>query len=108
MSEQWNEAPVDKRKLLKIKVKSLAAEAKIIRKEEFRSNRQTRDALYWHRIFVVRTEARATHVAYGLIRGRTYKQIEQNPKGKPDWDKVKAMLKKYGPPDWETVLKKAA
>lgn len=102
------DADIDKRKFLKVKIKSLAAEAKIIRQEEFRSNLKTRDALYWHRIFVVRKEARATNIAYGILRGKSYNQIEQKAHSEPDWKRVKEMLKKYGSSDWETVLKKAA
>lgn len=117
----------DRRHLLKIKLKSLAAEAKIIRKAEralafppslpinhfskeerdknpdfikrsaveirrmkaaqrarFRSNpwygqnRETLSAIREHRVIDVREEARATHLAYGFVRGKTYQQIEGN------------------------------
>lgn len=117
----------DRRHLLKIKLKSLAAEARIIRKAEnrlqipamvagdtpaltkeereknpelsksiakqariarnwhraqFRSkpwygeNRARLEELQLHRVRDVRESARATHLAYGFIRGRTYAQME--------------------------------
>ena|SRR5688572_4355364 len=88
---------VDQRLYLKVKVKSLAAEAKIIRKEEKRcKNSSLRNGLYRHRIDVVRYEARHTNLAYGFLRGRTYSQIESGAKKPPDWAKVRKMVEKYG------------
>jgi hypothetical protein len=90
---------VDERLYLKVKVKSLAAEAKIIRKEEKRcKNSSLRNGLYRHRIDVVRYEARHTNLAYGFLRGRTYSQIESGAKKPPDWAKVRKMVEKYGAP----------
>lgn len=81
---------------LKVKIKSLAAETRIIRAEERKSLGRGRamDAAYYpddkkkcyatyeklrhHRIEVVRREARATHLAYAFIRGKS------NPEGA--WD----------------------
>jgi len=90
----------DRREMLRVKVKSLAAEAKIIRREEKRMRGGAlRDELALHRRGVVRSEARHTHLAYGFIRGRTLQQIE----GRTEWpafvsrERVQAMLKKYGP-----------
>lgn len=87
---------VDRREMLRVKLKSLAAEAKIIRFEERRSRGELLGELWAHRVFIVRAEARATHVAYGLIRGHAYERIER-PKSAPDWDKVKGMIERYGP-----------
>jgi len=71
---------------LKVKIKSLAAEAQIIRKEEVkRKGRKTNEPLAWndiycdlhkHRVLNVRQEARATLLAYAYLRQRTYKQVE--------------------------------
>jgi hypothetical protein len=117
----------DRRHLLKIKLKSLAAEAKIIKKAEgrlriteprspipreatkeehvanpelahaaalilrlakrqhrakFRSqpwydaNRSQLAEMQLHRVGTLRSAARATHLAYGFLRGRTYDQME--------------------------------
>jgi len=98
---QANRPLLDKRQLLKIKVKSLAAEARIIRHEELRGG-PLRAEMYHHRTTVVRFEARAAHLAYGLIRGRSIAQMEPNPRLTAEctaglMDKVRAMVKKYGP-----------
>ena len=88
---------------LKIKLKSLAEEQRIIRKEElsikngkfsYKSN-QRRESIYLHRVMHVRPIIRATHIAYGLIRGLQYHEIENSPKSIPNWNKVKEMIKKY-------------
>jgi len=82
---------------LKIKLKSLAEESRIIRKEELLSkpNIDKINSLHDHRIHVVRPVARATHLAYGLLNGLDYRQIENHNKTVPDWKKVEAMVKKY-------------
>jgi hypothetical protein len=74
---------------LKIKLKSLDAEAKIIKKEEDKLlayARYTKGADQYkkfeevrrHRKWDVRLEARATHLAYGMLRGRSFKEIEKH------------------------------
>lgn len=88
---------VDRREQLRVKVKSLAAEAKIIRREELRTHGALRDELYLHRVGVVRREARSAHLAYGFIRGRTYLQLEAKCHKAPSWDDVRRLCKKYGP-----------
>lgn len=88
----------DRRKMLRIKFMSLAAEARIIRKEEKHTRNNTlREELYLHRIKVVRKHARDTHIAYALLRGRTYAQVEPKAYTDPDWPSIVSMLKKYGP-----------
>jgi len=88
---------------LKIKLKSLAEEARIIRKEEltikngkfsYKAN-QRRESIYLHRVLHIRPITRATHLAYGLIKGLGHVQIERTPKTTPNWSKVKAMVEKY-------------
>lgn len=86
----------DQRGYLKVKIKSLAEEARIIRKEEKRSKGDKREGLYFHRIRVVRREARHSLLAYGFIRGRKYRQIEATCKTPPDWSEVQRMVLKYG------------
>ena len=88
---------MDKRTYLKVKIKSLAAEAKIIRTEEKRARRPgLRRGLEDHRKGIVRTEARHTHLAYGFIRGREYHQMESSTHETPNWEKVRKMVEKYG------------
>jgi len=107
MYDKSGKVIVDRREQLRVKIKSLAEEAKIIRKEEGKTFGQLREELYLHRIGIVRNEARHAHLAYGFIRGRTYEQMEANAKSAPDWDHVKRLVKKYGPKE-EIQFKKAA
>src|SRR5690348_6675706 len=83
---------------IKIKIKSLAEEAKIIRQEElkFPGEYEVRRGLYEHRMNSVRPECRAANLAYGFLRGKSYEQIERNPKTKPNWSRVQRIAEKYG------------
>lgn len=99
----------DRREMLRVKIKSLAAEAGIIRREEHRQRFDRRGRargfgpiaaeLQWHRTGVVREEARLAHIAYALVRGRDADTIEPNGPGltAEQWKRVRAMLVKYGP-----------
>jgi len=80
---------------LKIKEKSLALEARIIRREEQKAKKSarwhrarqeeekakefegTRKTLYEHRIDVVRFECRATNLARAYIKGTPYRNVER-------------------------------
>jgi hypothetical protein len=97
MYDKLGKTIVDRREMLRVKVKSLAVEAKIIRKEELRSNGQLREELYLHRTGIVRSEARNSHLAYGFIKGRSLEQMERTHKSVPDIDKIKRLCIKYGP-----------
>ena len=92
-----NGVVIDRREMLRVKLKVLTAEAKIIRKEERRSRGLLRDELHNHRVLELRRAARATHMAYGLIRGRSIERIEVAPRTPPNWSEVGRLLKKYGP-----------
>ena len=84
---------------LKIKLKSLAAEARIIRKEELKNKGKwawQAESFHVHRTQHLRPITRATHVAYGLLRELEYLQIEPTTKSQPDWSKVRSMVAKYG------------
>lgn len=99
---------------LRVKIKSLAAEADIIRKEEARAKRsaawnrghqQEEPAaafthelfgLHHHRTHVVRKEARAAQCAYAILRDRPYAATEPGAKTYPDMDKVAGMLVRFG------------
>lgn len=110
---------------LKVKVKSLAAEARIIRLEEHRAKGRRvatdakgsdkgdsrplfgfkgrhdakRESLHRHRVRDVRSEARAALLAYAFIRGREYATVERpaadNP---PDLKRVRQLVEKFGSP----------
>lgn len=106
---------------LKIKIKSLAVESIIIRKEErkvrgsrnwlkkrddtFLANTPSPEYtsawglhydLHHHRTVHVRHEARAAQIAYGYLRGREFRQIENgNIYNAPDWGRVIILISKY-------------
>jgi hypothetical protein len=93
---------------LRVKLKSLAEEARIIRREELKCKKLgqgaswERQSLYDHRIGTVRREARATLLAYQYLRGIPYAACETpNPeKHNPiNMDSLCHMLKKYGGTD---------
>lgn len=96
---------------MRIKVKSLAAESAIIKKDEkayLNAARKHKDpyrkgkafgvyeALSEHRRHVVRRAARETLLAYGYLRGRDYRRIESKAHHHPRWESVYAMVKRYG------------
>lgn len=110
----------DTRLYLKIKIKSLTEETRIIRREESKQRElrkvfdttksQRANKYFWglraHRQVDIREEQRATLLAYAYLRGKTYASVEGNAhKGAPAWDRVRAMVSKYGPKeDWRTPV----
>ena len=92
---------INKKLALKVKVKHLAEEARIIRTEEQRNYGDTRDWLYLHRITGVRPECRATHIAYAFARGVELRKIEKYPEEIPIsvWARVAKMVKLYSDKD---------
>jgi hypothetical protein len=106
---------------LKIKAKSLDAEAKIIRKEELklkkqmswaRNNQKAEEegtfyrkyrSVQSHRTWNVRNEARATHLARAFIAGMPYRYIENKRIDDRLFDtyivpRIHSMVVKYGHP----------
>lgn len=96
---------------LKIKIKSLADEARTIRKEELRlrglmrdnpaqrtaQNSGTREGLYLHRVKAVRDASRASLLAYAFLRGKPYAVVENNKTGNwPPLAEVRRLASKYG------------
>ena len=81
---------------LKIKIKSLAAETKIIKHEESKLHGEARQSLQHHRKTVVRHEARHSLLAYGYMRGRPYRSIEMKCHEDPNWQKVQKMVERFG------------
>lgn len=61
---------------LRVNVKSLAAEAKIIRQEQQRAGVAYRHMLSEHRRGTLRSEARYAQLALALLRGRRYRTVE--------------------------------
>lgn len=97
---------------LRVKIKSLAEEARIIRLEERRAKGRRvspgvflgrDDKLWWslnaHRTWDVRNEARSSILAYAFIRGRSYAACERPAKDNPpDLKRVLHLVEKYGAP----------
>ena len=82
---------------LKVKVKSLAEEAKIIHSMEGKTNNtHLRGSLYAHRKCVVAKEERDSLLAYSCLRFIPYSQVELFTHNSPDWDNVKRIVKKFG------------
>ena len=87
---------------LRVKIRSLAEEAKIIRHEEAKCRRphaeprEPYEQLRLHRTGEVRDEARSALLAYGLLRGRAYAQIERFSLEPPDLNRVLELLRKFG------------
>lgn len=103
---------------LKIKLMSLAAEAKIIRRQEqklVKRRRQLRAAgrdvpndigglsdvlvsMHNHRTLEVRREARSAHLAYGYLRGTPYRAMEWRCEDyhQPNWKRVLEIVNKFG------------
>ena len=102
---------------LKIKSKSLAEEARIIRKEEQKLKQHSRNTIgidykrefrsaisciKEHRTGIVRYESRATHLALAFLNNKPYKSIEKTRKPEKDYEfnayvvpRVVAMVSKY-------------
>lgn len=98
---------------LKIKILSLAAEARIIRHQEVRARNdarritkkrgpghsdvrnEIRQSLYLHRINVVRRECRTANLAYGFLRGTPYIAMERKAHSEPDWSGVLKMICRF-------------
>lgn len=62
---------------LRVNVKSLAAEAKLIRHEERRAGYQYQTELALHRRGRLRMEARYSQLALAFLRGRPYASVER-------------------------------
>ena len=96
---------------LRVKIKALASEARIIRHETERVKgfkKNTDDVIFkahWerktsslnhHRKFVVGNEARVSLLAYAFLRGVPYKSAEPHCKQEPDWDRVWDIARRFG------------
>lgn len=85
-------------KMLKVKIKSLAAEAAIIRTEERRaaSGSQLQGELHGHRVNDVRREQRLSLLAYAFLRGIPLERVEAANSSRPDWARVQKLVEKFG------------
>lgn len=100
--------------MLKVKIKSLAEEARIIRLEEHRAcgrrvapgevkgrDDWKRTELYFHRVKDVRAEQRHSLLAYAFLRGRSYASCEgvrtRQWWEEPNLERVAELVRKFGP-----------
>lgn len=91
---------------LRIKIKSLAAESKIIRAEELKlkklgqGNSWQRESIYRHRIGTVRYHSRMALLTYQYLRGIPYAACEkpraENALSKSDIKEITAQAKRFG------------
>jgi hypothetical protein len=91
-----NKKLVDRREMLRIKIKSLMAEARIIRHDEKKTFGQLRNELHLHRVIDLRRAARNAGLAYAVIRGVDPDRVEPIRYTEPDWAEVERMVHKYG------------
>ena len=97
---------------LRVNIKSLAAESKIIKKEIRKtSNTQIKNELHLHRISKVKTEARAANLALAAVRNIEYNVVESKAtKTQPNWNRVKEkfLLHTCGPKNLCSETKRIA
>ena len=99
------------RAALKIKVKHLAAEARIIRQEEAKWRGQDKLFFKRHRKTTVRHEARATQLVIAMLRGVPYRVVEPNAQDNYTRNVIVArrmvsMIKKYASPEFLSSVPK--
>lgn len=116
---------------LKVKIKTLTAEAAIIRKEEAKALARPKlsvfkkvdgnwgwhpavtsdeiargvnseyTALREHRVGIVRQAARTNLLAYGFLRGRSYSRMESTTYVAPDFAEVEKVARRFSPTKWD-------
>lgn len=107
---------------LKIKIASLAAEAKIIKANERKWKAAPRKgsadphpmffSLQGHRLGVVRPEARCSLLAYGFLRGRRYRQLEAKCHPESDeaykqrWNRVQEIVARFSGGDKRDIAQR--
>jgi hypothetical protein len=80
---------------LRVNVKSLAAESRIIRQEERRCGGAYRDELSLHRRGRLREESRYAQLALAFVRGRAYKTVEREAYGVPQPSRLVNKVKQF-------------
>lgn len=90
------------RSKFRVKIRSLAEEARIIRHEEQKHDGQSSDRgiLRHHRITVVRSEQRAALLAYAWCRRMPYSVVEFTKSSTPDMKSVQRICKSLGWSSW--------
>ena len=93
---------------LKIKIKSLVAEAKIIKQEAKKVTEETKWGLLHHNVTVVRPVTRRNLLAYAMIRNHPYSKTESkvSPEkclGLTDFNNILVLAKRFGATDKEQM-----
>jgi hypothetical protein len=81
---------------LKIKVRSIADEARSIRQEARKESGMVKWGLNHHRTTVVMVHARHNLLAYGVLRGIPYRRMEEKCREAPDFSLVESITKRFG------------
>lgn len=81
---------------LRIKIKSLADEARIIRKEAKKTSGMEKWELNEHRTKVVRPHTRHNLLAYGILIGTPYEAMENKCNEPPRFSEVSKIAKRFG------------
>lgn len=82
---------------LRVNVKTLAAEARIIRQETERAGAVYRPHLTEHRRGRLRREARYAHLALAFLRGRPYRAVEAKCREPVDEARLANKIQRHGP-----------
>lgn len=81
---------------LRVKIKTLTAEAGIIRHEVAKARNPLRAAyMTEHRRGELRYEARHSQLAYGFLRGRQYAELEYLAAEEPNWKKIAKTVARF-------------
>lgn len=88
--------------MLRVKIKSLADEARAIRTEERRATSDSllQGELHAHRVNDVRREQRLSLLAYAFLRGIPLERVEAANSSRPDWARVQKLVEKFGTTDY--------
>ena len=81
---------------LKIKIKSLADESRLIKHETKKMHGPAMRSLHEHRVNVVRPATRTNHLAYGLLRGVRYEDMERSCRERPNFKEVSKTALRFG------------
>lgn len=107
---------LSKKFALKVKIKSLAAETRIIKQAISQyKDLGTKISLREHHVHVVRKEARHSMLAYAFLRGREYCEVEARCEVPPDFVKISELIERFGEvwdyfteASWETLKPRKA
>lgn len=88
---------LNKKFALKVKIKSLAEEARIIKQAIHQTkDLATKCELRGHHVYVVRKESRHSQLAYAFLRGREYSEVEFKCETPPDFKKIEELTERFG------------